>query len=73
MQMISIGAALLVAAVISFFAVVKLGNWALKKWDAHTVLSHSRNVEREANRREREREEQMRRYVMDDLRPARKS
>ena len=73
MQMTFIVAALLVAAVLAFFAVVKVGNWALRKWDAHTVLSHSRNVEREAQRREREREEQMRRYVMDELRPARKS
>jgi len=73
MQMTFIVAALLVVAVLAFFAVVKLGNWALRKWDAHTVLSHSRNVEREAKRREQEREERMRRYVMDDLRPARKS
>jgi hypothetical protein len=73
MQMIFIGGALLVLALLAFFAIVKLGNWALRKWDAHTVLSHSRNVEREAKRREQEREERMRRYVMDDLRPARKS
>jgi hypothetical protein len=73
MQNLYLGAALLIAATLAFFAVVKLGNWALKKWDAHTVLSHARNVEREAKRREQEREERMRRYVMDDLRPARKS
>jgi hypothetical protein len=71
--MIFIGAGLLVLAVLAFFVTVKLGNWARRKWDAHTVLSHSRNVERDAQRREREREEQMRRYVMDELRPARKS
>jgi hypothetical protein len=73
MQMICIGAALIVAAVLAFVAVVKLGNWALKKWDVHTVMSHSRKVERDAKRREQEREDRMRRYVMDDLRPARKS
>lgn len=73
MQMICIGAALLVAALLGFFAVVKLGNWALRKWDAHTVLSHARSVERKAEEDAKQREARMERYVMNSLRPARKS
>lgn len=73
MQNIYLGAALLIAAALAFFAVVKLGNWALKKWDAHAVMSYARKVERQAESDAKRREESMRRYCMDDLRPARKS
>ncbi len=66
MQNIFIGAALLVAAVLGFLAVMAFGKWALRKWDAHEVLSYARKVEREAKRREAA----MRRYSMTDLRPA---
>jgi hypothetical protein len=67
--MICISAALLVAAVLAYFAATAFAKWALRRWDAHEVFSHARKVEREAKRRE----SAMRRYSMTDLRPARKS
>jgi hypothetical protein len=66
MQNLFIGAALLIAAALSFWAVLIFGRWAMRKWDAHEVLSYARKVEREAKRREAA----MRRYSMTDLRPA---
>jgi hypothetical protein len=67
MQMIFIGAALLIAAGLSYLAVKHLGRWAVRKLDAHEVLSHARKVNREAERRERA----MRKYSMTDLKPVR--
>ena len=69
MQMIFIGVALLVAVVLAFAAVWFLGKWLMRVADAREVISHARNVEREAKRKE----EAMRRFAMTDLRPARKS
>jgi hypothetical protein len=69
MQMMFIGLALLLAAVLAFLAVLHGGRWLLRKLDAHEVLSHARRVEREAKRKEAA----MQRYSMKDLRPARKS
>jgi hypothetical protein len=64
MQMIFI-----VAVVLAFAAVWFLGKYLMRVADAHEVINHARNVEREAKRKE----EAMRRYAMTDLRPARKS
>lgn len=69
MQMIYIGAALLVLAALGFLAVFHGGRWALRKWDAHTVLSHARKVERDAARRAAN----MARFSMVDFNGVRKS
>lgn len=48
------GASILVAA--TFLAVIHLGRWCFRKWDAHC-----------AERESKQREQRMRRYSMTDL------
>lgn len=64
MQMICIGAALLVGSALSFWGFLHAGRWMLRKWDAHTVTSHARKVERESARRAAN----LARYSMSDFR-----
>ena len=65
MQIAFIGATLLVLSALAFYGVILIGRWALKQYDAQTVISRSRAVERETRRKETA----LKRYAMDGLRP----
>jgi hypothetical protein len=69
MQMIFIGAALLIGSALGFAAIWFLGKWIIAKADEHEALSYARKVQLEATRRE----QGMHKYCLSDLRPAKKA